>query len=488
MIVSNNKVKKIEQSIYEFIEQYYFVFCILIVAIASFNLFYNLGYVPVNDWDEARHGVNAYEMIKNNNLIVNTYGYINDYYNLKPPLSFWTIILGFKLFGMNVFGFRFFSSLTSLIAIIITMRFTYSNFGKISSLISGSVLATSAVYIIHHGARSGDADAIYVLFFTIAMIAMINCIEDKRWLYLAGFSFSLAFLAKSWHSLAIMAVGGVFLLLTGELFRLKIKQWVLFIASTIIPILLWAVVRIYKDGMEFIYQMINYDLLARTKTPLEGHTGPIYYYIRVLKVDYKYFLILGIIAFVVWIIYMDKLKFNSNKKKLLGITMWIIIPMVLFTLAKTKLSWYIYPIFPASSILIGITIEEVLKNRRSYVIVNFIVIVMMFFSLGFYERQIYKTLRTPAVDGIQISLKGLSKLDYKGSNIYIETDNWEQRYFFLAELYGDCIPKNGGINEFLGDNSQCLLLVNKNDKNKTVISDNNLIVVYEDKYSVILKR
>lgn len=98
---------------------------ILIYVVLSFTmlflLFYNLGNVSAENWDEARHGISAYEMLKNKNFIINTYNYEPDLWNLKPPFSFWMESISFSLFGYNLFAFR----LPSAIAMFLT-------FGSIS--------------------------------------------------------------------------------------------------------------------------------------------------------------------------------------------------------------------------------------------------------------------------------------------------------------------------------------------------------------------
>lgn len=58
-----------------------------------FILFHNLGNNAIADWDEARHGINAYEMLRSNNWIISTYQYEPDLWNLKPPFSYYLIAL-----------------------------------------------------------------------------------------------------------------------------------------------------------------------------------------------------------------------------------------------------------------------------------------------------------------------------------------------------------------------------------------------------------
>ena len=78
----------------------YFGFLLGLVCVFLF-CFYHLSYDELKSFDEARHGVSAYEMLQTGEPIVTTYAYSPDYWNLKPPLSEWLIALGYKLFGYN---------------------------------------------------------------------------------------------------------------------------------------------------------------------------------------------------------------------------------------------------------------------------------------------------------------------------------------------------------------------------------------------------
>lgn len=72
------------------------------------NVFVLLPAPRIYDWDEARHGITAYEMIKRGDFLTNTYMGEMDYWNTKPPLSFYPLIAGYKFFGFNNLGLRFF--------------------------------------------------------------------------------------------------------------------------------------------------------------------------------------------------------------------------------------------------------------------------------------------------------------------------------------------------------------------------------------------
>ena len=105
-------------------EKYYWIFFALAVCTLAFFCFRCLDVQYVDSWDEARHGVNAYEMIQNGDYIRHTYNYQTDDWNLKPSVSYWGIVLGFRLFGYSVLGLRFVSALAYLAAGIACALFT----------------------------------------------------------------------------------------------------------------------------------------------------------------------------------------------------------------------------------------------------------------------------------------------------------------------------------------------------------------------------
>lgn len=481
----NNFIKKL----YDFIEKYYYAFFIIIILIAGMNVFNNISLHPFADWDEARHGVNAYEMIRNNNYIVNTYNGVNDYWNLKPPLSYWVIIAGYKIFGYNALGLRFFSGIFAVLTIILIGLFTKHKHGKLASLIASSVLTTSTQFIIFHSARTGDADALFVLLFTIAMLSMLLIRENIKWMYIAGLAFSLAFLTKSWHALTIVAIGGLYLLITGKLFKIKLKEFIIFILSSTILILIWVVVRYTQDGMLFIKEMIRYDLLKRSANPIEGHVGDIYFYFDVLKVYYFYWIVLFFGVFIGYLAINETKEYKNKSSYTLGIILWIMLPFLLFTKAKTKLPWYIIPIFPPLAICLGSFANKLMKEKYRNVPLQLVIIFSLVLCLFVNEQMIYKYTRNYQTDDVQNILSEFkNRKDYNGEKIYIVNDTvlsnnheWSQKHFLAAQLYGDFYPTKGGLEGFLNDtNPKSLIIITKDDNSKNIKDKYNLKILYEN--------
>ena len=208
----------------DFVEKYYWFLFAGLAVFAAMLCFLRLDVGYVASWDEARHGISAYEMIQNENYIVNTYNYDVDYWNLKPPLSFYGIMLGFGIFGYSVIGLRFYSALSYFLICILCTLYVKKHHNKCISLLTLAFLCCNQLMLALHGARAGDADALYQLFFTIAMLAMMEIPEKHSRSYICGACFSLAFLTKSYHAGIILVIGGLYMIISGQITKFKVKE------------------------------------------------------------------------------------------------------------------------------------------------------------------------------------------------------------------------------------------------------------------------
>jgi 4-amino-4-deoxy-L-arabinose transferase-like glycosyltransferase len=473
-------------SVLGFIEKWYRVILIIIFVVGAFNLFYNLGEFPIYSWDEARHGVNAYEMIKNNNYIVNTYAYKNDYWNLKPPVSYWTIILGYRLAGYNPLGLRVISAAAGLITIVLATAYSCYAGGRLASVISGAVLASTSTFILEHCARTGDADSIFVLFFTCSILSLSLSLRNRRWLYSYGIFFALAFLTKSWHAGNIAVIGIIFALLKRKELKLKRKDFFSAIAGGAVPILIWVVLRCMQDGINFFKTMIGYDLISRTSRTLEGHIGSIYYYFEHFQWSYFYWFIVftaGVTGFLV----LNRVERDKRVNALLTAFIWIIVPFILYSIAKTKISWYVLPLYPAMAIVTGLTTSELLKYKKKNIGLQMLVVFMLSLAFIRNETDIIQKISNPTKEQGQELIKSLQTMEgIRGREIYIH--HYEQSYFLSAELYLDLIPREGGIDAFLKDTNSPLLFVAKDNKEINKLDFRKLRIIAENKMAYIISK
>jgi 4-amino-4-deoxy-L-arabinose transferase-like glycosyltransferase len=468
----------------------YIIFMIQLLSMALYNVFYGLSDFPILSWDEARHGVSAYEMLKRGNLLVNTYRSHIDYWNLKPPLSFWTTMIGYKIAGFNALGLRLFSALSSFLTIIMVAVFVLKRHGMIASFISTLSLATSTQFLINHSSRTGDADSLYVFLFTAAMLAMLQGEKNLRWLYIMGIAFSFAFLTKSWHAGNILVIFSFYLLLTGLYKQFSLRNWTFLIVSLSLPIFLWVFLRFQYDGISFFKSMVSYDLLKRSSSSIEGHIGTSTFYFEVLWRFSKFWIFFLICITPIFLYQNLSINFfkRTNWFYAAGILLWLSIPFILYSLAETKIRWYILPIYPVLSIIIGAMTGSILQASKQ--ILRFALVPTILYCSLMYESEIVTFINHPTpifhVSLLQ-KLAGYERI--KGYSLYkyhkAKMVKWPQNAILAAELYGDLHVKNGDFEDFL-QNNRGLLLIKEGKNAKQIIDSNQLSVIASNEWGYIV--
>ncbi|MBE5881086.1 MAG: hypothetical protein E7289_02060 [Lachnospiraceae bacterium] len=431
---------------------------VLLIAVIAFLAFYKLDVKYVDPWDEARHGVNAYEMANGGSLFQNTYLRAADYYNLKPPLSMWCIMAGMALFGNGVFGLRFYSALCYVLLAVIAGLFIKKKYGKSESLFAIAFLAINTTSFQAHMVRAGDADSLFVLFFSLAMLCMMQIPEKKYNLYLCGLFFALAFLTKSFHAGVIAAIGGLYLLLTGQIKKLSLRNWLIFLVSIFVPILLWAVPRAMIDGLAFFEKMWETDVLGRTDGTLQNNIAPFTYYL-----EYYFGASSGkvtpyLCAFVICLIGLFLFSRNftwQNREKYIGWLLWIVVPFVAFSLVTNKLLWYMYPVLVPILLAAGIMTARILKSREILVWMRAVFAGVVTFILLWFGGSVYDTIQTQGTNAFQELVKEVASLEqYKGMDVFVDyhleedgsiASAWAQQDVFVAEAYGDFVCVGDGV-------------------------------------------
>lgn len=458
------------------IEKLYPFLFILLSAITAFLCFRCLPIAAIDSWDEARHGISAYEMMKNHNYLINTYLDLPDYWNVKPPLSFLTIIAGFSIFGFHALGLRFFSALFYLITVLCTGLFA-KRYGKLASLFTMALLTANYFPFKAHLVRAGDADSLYLLLFTLAMLSMLQIRKNQRWLLVCALCFSLAFLTKSFHAGIIAVIGLFFLLLTKQLHKLRPHIFAASIFCALFPILLWAILRFQYDGFTFFQKMYEADLAGRTAAGgLEGHGFPFSFYLSSIFFNFDYIygylsilVLLGIVC-----LWLRPLRASDTPMPLdeqTGILLWLFIPLLLFSLVSTKLMWYVYPCIIPLCLLAAIFLSYFFTSVKAPAVLSLLCLLTVgVTTLSFTYQNYLDNVRGARSNDLQtFVIEQFDRQDEKaGATIYLDaydpflyanTTTWEQNMHLLAMMEGNLDCRDGGIEAFLSNDSTCLLIL-----------------------------
>ena len=312
--------------------------------------FVRLGVDEYGHGDEQRHGVNAYEMAMSGEYLITTFHGEPDYWNLKPPLSAWSIIAGFRLFGLNAFGLRFYSAASTVLTMLAGALWLKKRSGTTACVLFQLFMIGCTLFYGDHLSRYGDADAQLMLLFTVAMLCMMESHRDVRWLYGSAVCFGLAFLTKSWHAALIPVTCFVYVCVTKVIARLKWKHYALLLFWGLLPVAPWAVGRYLYDGWTFFRQALSVDVVQRATTVHEGHPGEMLTYVKYLLRDRAVLIALGMSLAALGCMVVRRRKPDLAQW---GCALWFAVPITAYSLCVSKLQWYVCVSLPAIGMLLG---------------------------------------------------------------------------------------------------------------------------------------
>lgn len=410
-----------------------------LVTLFSIACLYNINYSPLNDWDESRHIVSALQMIGSGNFIVNWWDSSPDMWNLKPPVSFLSIVGFSKLFGNSLLTLRMASISSGIVLVSLCSYIAVKRYGYLSAIAFMLLVLSCHNIITSHGFRTADPDSVYLLF-AISSVIVLSIGYNVKNISLAALLISFSFLTKSWHALSF---GFVFILSYAYMFRsngFKIKSILIPMLCFFSPIMIWLSIRYQYDGFVFLQQMIDYDLLHRSSSQIEGHYSSPWFYIKELFHSFLLVMIAFISSLIISLV-------TNGFKKTFSYDIIVLITsistlIILFTLSGTRLPWYGYP----HTLLICFTSAALFsKSKKSWIIITFILLPSSLI-------QVNKTIKEVSHYVIPDFYNQLSIINNEDNlNIYIPSSISQSERAAIM-IYGDFtqnqIKYNGSDNEY----------------------------------------
>lgn len=460
----------------------------------------NLGEWHIEDYDEARHGINAYEMIQNNDYLVHTFRGQPDLWNTKPPMSFWLIALSYRMFGYNAFALRFFAALSMALAAVCIAAWSARNYGRWAAPLILLVFCADSILFGLHFTRFGDADSQYQLFFTLAMLCLLQSHRNFKWLYGCGLFFSLAFLEKSIHAFVIPVICFLSLWFTGRLKELTWKRALLLLASGLTIVLAWAIARISRDGFAFFTNSYQLDVAGRVgggnAEPLYADQPVLWYNLLAVFGSPTTFLCLLLSLACAAVIYFRKIKLSPfTQHAAIAALLWLLVPILLYTIANVKFRWYDYSGLLALPTLTAVLLFTALRSNelKKTMIGVTAVCAAVFLAMT--------AINVNYVAGIQFdhTMQGFIResldRDLDGGKhayiLYAENgySDWMPADMLTALYYGDLVCIDGGVEAFEADGEDSLLFIARTN-NEELIEElmSREMIFYENYYCVALEK
>ncbi|MEA2604879.1 MAG: hypothetical protein QOF89_5871 [Acidobacteriota bacterium] len=384
----------------------------LVLILMAWNVFAGLGSVAINNSDEARYGVSAWEMLQNRSFIVTTYAGEREYWNLKPPLGYWMMALSFWIFGPTPFAMRLPAALCALGAVAVVMAVSRRWLGRRASLLAGLFLATAYGFLTNHGARAGDLDSALTLVLLVATFEVSRLGRSPWRMVSLGALLGIGFLLKSFAILPLIVTAGLYLAWSGDWRRLRIGPCLTALLAFALPIGIWAAARIHADGSAyFLVRMVREDLFARSTSIVDKVTYSPYNYVGALLDRFAPWplLLLAATFLAVRKEGLRPLAQRLTRGRLPLLLLWALVPLVLFSVSRTQHHWYLDPSYPAWAMLGALAVLDLLRraspDRRRAVLVAAVLV-----PLALCEtRVLYRTLFAERMPESQRFLASLAK-------------------------------------------------------------------------------
>lgn len=328
---------------------------LLLITLGGTLFFYKVSTLPLTEPDEARCGVIVRDMIRNHHWLVPHLG-SKPYFD-KPAPFFWLAAVVQKVTGDEESPGRIIAGLTALVAVLVTYAAARSIFNPLAGLLAGVILITTGEFL--YIARWYRMDMPFAAsmwaglwLFLQAEIKRQNEHEYKGgWIGFYLFC-AVATLFKGPAGLVLpVLIVAMYLLLSGkprrffELFNLKGVILYLLISAP------WYVAISLKEP-HYAYEFFIRQNIARYTTSTFGHT-------RWPAVIYIPILLAGLMP---WTIYLPGICIRyfprrwskrNNPPAILFLWLAILVPLIFFSLSRTKLMNYILPVFPPLAVMIG---------------------------------------------------------------------------------------------------------------------------------------
>lgn len=333
---------------------------------------------PLLETTEGRYAEIAREMLVSGDYIEPRLNGIKHFH--KPPLAYWMMALGMKIFGVNGFGARIFGVVASIFSIIILYLTSEIFFKKEESLLitiicSSTILFTGAPKVV-------STDAYLILFTFLSLLFLYRQIFVKKCItntLLYAFFMGLGFITKGpvifLFTLLPYFICKIFSNTHRKVFSLKeILGGVTLFLLISLP---WYLIVIIKNPLLLDY-FINTQTIDRISTNRFHRNQPVYFFLAIFAV-----------TFFPYTFYFIKGLFNFKKLdiKIQILYLYIIIPLIFFSFSKSKLLSYIIPFYGIASIVTFDIIKN-FKSRRfeklsSYILIFIHILLIIYLIFGY---------------------------------------------------------------------------------------------------------
>jgi 4-amino-4-deoxy-L-arabinose transferase-like glycosyltransferase len=332
----------------------------LLLGVCYFFFFFGLGAFGLTGADEPRYAQIAREMLARHDWIVPTLN--GSPWLEKPALLYWKMMNSYAIFGVSDWAARIPAAFHAT-AVVFGIFFFMRRF-RFASELDAAMIAASSAGMIGFG-RGASTDMLVSAPFALAMMCWWTWHQTSKKLWLVIFYglLGVGALAKGpvAPALAVLVVGAYAVLRRdGKIFvrSLSLIGFLLF-AAIVLP---WYLAVQHKVPQFFRVFFIEHNL-ERFGTNLYQHSQPFWYYLPVFLLAAMPWTLFAVPALIDaggntwkrWRANPEPMTIDADAQVDDGLPsflfIWIVVPIVFFSISRAKLPGYILPSIPAAALL-----------------------------------------------------------------------------------------------------------------------------------------
>jgi len=276
----------------------------------------------------------------------------------KQPFPLWFMAFSMKLFGVNEFAVRLPSIFLSSLGIFLLFLIGKYLYNEKVGLIAAFLFAINGLIIELTAGRVAtdhfDVFFLCLIELSVCFILLNKVKKNKGFLLLAGISCGLAILSKWLPALIIFPLYIVLNFKDKKISTLLFELIILAVPAIIVAVP-WQVYTYTVFPKEYLWeQHFNYLHIVEG---LDGHGQPWWYFLDRIRITVNE----GIYLVLAWLAY--QVFKNKWKREDLFLVVWILIPLIFFSITKTKMQGYILFTFPAYFLAIALFIQFLMDKK-----------------------------------------------------------------------------------------------------------------------------
>lgn len=363
-------------SAFFFVQQKYNFSLLLIILLGITLRVYTSSDNYLHKWDERYHALVAKNMMQEpftpklyKNPVL-SYDYTNWTGNHiwvhKQPFPLWSIALSFKIFGVNELALRIPSIVLTSIAIFLTFYIASFFFNEKVGVFAAFFYAVNGLIIEMSAGRvaTDHPDVFFLFFIELAVFFSVMYIKKQKTYIniLVGLSLGIAILCKWLPALIVLPIWVLLMFQNKEPYKKILTNLLLIITVACLVFIPWQIYIHTAFPLEAKWES-NYNMKHILEV-LDGQGGGMFYFFEKLTINY------GALIFLPLIYLLYKFYKNPKNYHFLALIFWIFVPLIFFTLVKTKMQAYILFTAPALFIATAYFWEELnnwqIKGKLKY--------------------------------------------------------------------------------------------------------------------------